>query len=264
MPKVKHRRMKPNGRNDVERYVRLEHYMLKSDAWMTMSAPAKALLIQLWVRFNGQNNSEISFSVREADAIGLSKSVAGRAFDELQERGFLKVGRQSSFTLKSRQARTWTLTTLPVGSTPATKDFMRWGRTRNGIETKQQSRQRDKQSRQRDDVAETVRKEPASVPTAGPSMPVCPQLQSRQRDTSNLPCEGQAKRPSTSPSPEAVSGELIRQERTKRGWSLRELARRAKVSHTIIGLIENGTRPLSVSIAAKLSASLDLQIGAHQ
>lgn len=139
MQKIKPRKMQPNGRNDVERFVRLDHYMLKSGAWMSMSPPAKALLIQLWVRFNGQNNSEISFSVREAGGIGLSRSVAGRAFDELQERGFLKVRRQSSFNLKSRQARTWTLTALAVGSTPATKDFMRWGKTRNEIETKPQS-----------------------------------------------------------------------------------------------------------------------------
>ena len=45
-----------------DRFVMLPHYLIKSQAWRTMPALAKALLLEVWVRYNGANNGEISFS----------------------------------------------------------------------------------------------------------------------------------------------------------------------------------------------------------
>ncbi len=114
------------GRNAYQRYVGLPHYMLNSPAWKTMSPNAKALLIAVWQRHNGVNNGEISYAVSEAAEIGMKSSPAARAFVELQDRGFLKVSRQSSFTLKKKLARTWILTAERYREEPATRDFMKW------------------------------------------------------------------------------------------------------------------------------------------
>lgn len=140
------------GRSKAEPFVRLPIWMLRSEAWRTLSPNAVKLLIDLWSRHNGQNNGEIAYAVRDAEGIGLAKSPAARAFEELVERGFLKVRRASTFTLKTKEARTWELSAEPVGGKATTKDFMRWSaqspqRDRDGGEkSRTQSPQRDAQS----------------------------------------------------------------------------------------------------------------------
>lgn len=156
--------MRPDGRSKSgDRFVALPHYLLKSDAWTTLSGDAAKLLVEIWKRHNGANNGEIAFSVREAEDIGLKKSVAARALNDLVDRGFLVVTRASAFTVKSRQSRCWRITAEPVGDAPATKDFMRWsppadsppsgtvnGSNPHAGKSRTQSPQRDAQSPQRD------------------------------------------------------------------------------------------------------------------
>ncbi len=139
MSKPKRRKVLANGRNASERFVALPHYLLRSQAWLTLAPAAKALLIQVWSRHNGMNNGEIAFSVREAADIGLTKSVAARAFRELVERGFLSVGRESTFNLKTKEARTWRLTAEQTTTEAATRDFMRWSVDGDGGKNKTQS-----------------------------------------------------------------------------------------------------------------------------
>jgi hypothetical protein len=67
------------------RFILLPHVMLKSPAWKSLSPNARALLLEVWARHN--DNGEISYAVREADAIGMHHSTASRAFDELVEKG---------------------------------------------------------------------------------------------------------------------------------------------------------------------------------
>ncbi|MBP2229379.1 hypothetical protein J2847_002678 [Azospirillum agricola] len=143
--KPHHARPNATGRNETRRFVALPHYLLNSPAWRTLTPNAKALLIDVWSRHNGANNGSIAYAVREAAGIGLSKDQAGRAFRELEERGFLKVRHASTFTLKTREARTWELTAEPCAGQPPGKDFMRW---QPPAENKTQSHQRDAQSHQ--------------------------------------------------------------------------------------------------------------------
>ena len=49
----------------TDRFVQIPHYLLKSGAWRTMPDSAKSLLIEVWVRYNGVNNGEISFACSE-------------------------------------------------------------------------------------------------------------------------------------------------------------------------------------------------------
>ena len=122
------------GRNPITRFVLLPHYLLRSVAWKTMSSNAKALLIEVWRRHNGINNGEISYAVSEAKEIGMTKSTAARSFAELIDRGFLKVSRESVFTMKNKLARTWILTAERHDEDLATKDFMRWAPKKCGAE----------------------------------------------------------------------------------------------------------------------------------
>jgi hypothetical protein len=50
------------GRKD--RYFALHHYVLNSDAWKALSAPARAVYVQVGFRYNGFNNGKIAFSVQ--------------------------------------------------------------------------------------------------------------------------------------------------------------------------------------------------------
>ena len=252
------RKMLPNGRSGGQRFVALPHYMLSSPAWMTMTPTAKALLIQLWARHNGQNNGEIGFSVRDAAAIGLSKSVAARAFAELVERGFLRVGRESSFTLKSKAARTWILTGEPIGTAPATKDFMRWQPSTETPKFKTQSPQRDAQSPQRDSQPRNEIILPISVPPAGPLGPVDTFSQSPQRDTYITPCRGD----DALVSGRVLDGVAIKAERQKRKLSLRALASMADISPEAVAKVERGE--LRGPALTKLSAALSIHLEAAQ
>jgi hypothetical protein len=68
-----------------DRYFQLHHYMLKTDAWKALSAPARAVYIQIGSRYNGNNNGnnngKLACSVRDAaKECNLAKNTASRAF----------------------------------------------------------------------------------------------------------------------------------------------------------------------------------------
>lgn len=124
------------GRRDraktVGRYTVLTEWMLASAAWQSLDCNCRCLYIELARRYRGpdSNNGKIPFSVREAATVlRIGRSTADRCFDDLQERGFIRVGKLSGFNVKGRVSTEWLLTEFPddrkVGEI-ATKDFMRW------------------------------------------------------------------------------------------------------------------------------------------
>lgn len=122
------RRHDKTGRSQgVARFLKLEHWMLKTPAWRALSPAPRALYVELAQRYNGSNNGEISMSVREAaDLVHIAKDTATKAFNDLEEKGFVRRNQCGSFNWKLRHATTWILTEFPVGETPATKEFARW------------------------------------------------------------------------------------------------------------------------------------------
>jgi hypothetical protein len=100
--------------------------MLRSPAWRALSPVEKVVLLDLWQRHNGINNGQIVYGVRDAEKIGVTKSVAALALERLVELGFLRVTRNASFRLRTKEARTWALTAKPFDERVPTKDFMRW------------------------------------------------------------------------------------------------------------------------------------------
>lgn len=107
--------------------MRLYHWMLKSDAWRSLSLPARAVLIELYSLYTGANNGDLFLSARKAaTAIGTGKTLAWRALRELRQKGFIRPRQDGSFHWKERHATTWVLSEFEFGDQQPTRDFMRW------------------------------------------------------------------------------------------------------------------------------------------
>jgi hypothetical protein len=119
------------GRSKAGRFVKIEHYLLNCAAYRSLDTVARCLYLELKQRYTGFNNGQIALGVRTAaDALGVSKNTAQRAFVALEDRGFIRVATPSSFDQK-RLSREWLLTELPDDrdGTKPSKDFMRWPAT---------------------------------------------------------------------------------------------------------------------------------------
>jgi hypothetical protein len=111
---------KQKGRSPTGRFARLAHKLLESGAYRSLSPNARALLVELAMMENGKNNGTLFLSVRDAaDRIGISDPhAAGRAFDELEQRGFIACTSEAHFAVKAgagSRARAWRLTWEAVG-----------------------------------------------------------------------------------------------------------------------------------------------------
>lgn len=83
----------PNGRNRTSRFVRLDYALLNSAAYRALSCAARALLVELAMLHNGENNGALYLSVRDAAArLGFSDSeAASNALAELKVFAFWPV-----------------------------------------------------------------------------------------------------------------------------------------------------------------------------
>jgi hypothetical protein len=130
-----HRRRQSRGRGvdatgrtiKRDRFLQLPHFLLTSEAWKNLNPIERTLFIEVAQRYNGHNNGEIGLGVRAAgEALHVRPQTVGNAFHVLIEAGFLRVGRDSAFNVKSRLAREWIVTLFPNGDRLATRDFMHW------------------------------------------------------------------------------------------------------------------------------------------
>lgn len=122
------RRTDRTGRSvGPDRFLKLDHWILKTPAWRSMGPAGRALYVELAQRFNGSNNGEISMSVREAARLlHIAKDTASKTFHELVEKGFIRRAICGSFNWRLKHATTWILTEHKLGDEPATKEFARW------------------------------------------------------------------------------------------------------------------------------------------
>lgn len=103
---------KKNPRHKSGTFTQLLHHMQRSEAWRSLSLPARAVWLEIQGRYNKSNNGLISLSCREAaDLCNICNDTASRAFNDLIDRGFIRVARDSSFATK-RLSRIWRLTHL--------------------------------------------------------------------------------------------------------------------------------------------------------
>jgi DNA-binding transcriptional MocR family regulator len=79
--------------NKSEHWTKMIRTVMQTDAWRALSTTAQALYP--WIKFewhgpNANNNGKLSLSVRQAAVcIGCDRKTAGRAFHDLQAKGFI-------------------------------------------------------------------------------------------------------------------------------------------------------------------------------
>jgi hypothetical protein len=117
------------GRKKARPFIKVDQWIMKTQAWRNLSANARAIYLELLLRFNGTNNGTIGLGCRDAaDAIHVGKSTAGRAFKELEDHGFISVGTPSGFNVNGRKTSEWVLTAFVDNRTgkPAVLTFKYW------------------------------------------------------------------------------------------------------------------------------------------
>ena len=117
-------------------HVRLYHVMLDSPAYLSLSCPARAVLVEIWKAFNGTNNGRIGLSVRRAsDRCNIARGTAARAFTEFRNAASSNA---SAFSRKALHATEWRLTWwgCDVTGERASKRFMSWGREKQNAVSK--------------------------------------------------------------------------------------------------------------------------------
>lgn len=116
-------------RNFEGQYTALPYALLRSEAWRSLSGAAVKVFLELNTRFNGGNNGNLRLSMNEAaEALGLGKATVQRAFQELQDKGFIAQQRAGSWY--HRKTHEWRLTTKPTltpeGRKTQTDDWKSW------------------------------------------------------------------------------------------------------------------------------------------
>jgi hypothetical protein len=117
-----------NKRRDGK-HVRLYDYLLKSPAYLSLSCPARAVLVEVARVYNGTNNGRLGMSIRMlAERCRIARGTAGKALKELQDRGFIDCVQVGAFSRKVPHASEWRLTWWPcdISRAPPERQFLKW------------------------------------------------------------------------------------------------------------------------------------------
>ena len=122
----KGRRIDATGRSKGEgQYFVIPYSMAHSTAFRSLSGPALRIFIEIRCRFNGGNNGHLSLSWNDgADKLSISKTTVGRAFKELEAKGFLKLRKRGHWY--GRLAAEYIVTDCQYDGNPPTRDWERW------------------------------------------------------------------------------------------------------------------------------------------
>lgn len=104
-----------SGRNELVRWVRLDHSIMNTPAYRSLSPNARSLLFEIIKRHNLSNNGSLWLSVRDAAALMgvVDLKAASAAFNELETMGFIMMTSPAHFSVKASdtsRARCWALT----------------------------------------------------------------------------------------------------------------------------------------------------------
>lgn len=113
----------------TDRHVRFYHSDLETPAFQSLDCYARALLIEFQRAHNGSNNGQIILPVKEAMrrlGIGSAHTML-RAFQQLEERGWIIATSRGSFTGGAKNSTKWELTCWPLvkGAEPK-RLFRKW------------------------------------------------------------------------------------------------------------------------------------------
>lgn len=121
--------MGKSNRKSEGQYLPLPYAQLRSPAWRSLGGAAVRVWLELHTRFNGSNNGSVRLSYAEAaEALGIGKATAQRAFQELVDRGFIVLETPGNWY--QRRAHEWRLTTKPMrhakGRVSPTHEWRNW------------------------------------------------------------------------------------------------------------------------------------------
>jgi CTP-dependent riboflavin kinase len=107
------------------KHVRSYKWEINSQAYQSLHPYARCLLVELKLKYDGENNGRISMSIREAQRrLGVGRKAAMRGFSELRDRRFIELRKQGMF--ENGMASEWELTEYSVGKQSPSKTFMSW------------------------------------------------------------------------------------------------------------------------------------------
>lgn len=97
--------------------------LVESPSYLALSPFAKCLLVLLHLHW--RNEKPVDYGIREAmHKVPCSKPTAMKAFQELQDRGFITKVDESLFNSRTQsRARTWKLNWLPYMDKPPTREW---------------------------------------------------------------------------------------------------------------------------------------------
>ena len=127
--KIKRKRKNLNNVRDPSSFVQFPKYMQESLGYKYLilkCAGALPIYIDIAIRYNGSNNGDISYSVREGKSrLGINPNTVGKYLKALEHYGFIITTQKGAFDLKKRHASTYELTMFDVaGKHKAKKSFM--------------------------------------------------------------------------------------------------------------------------------------------
>jgi len=117
-------------------FIMLRKDIFQSPAWQALRPLSRDAFVFLRSRFNGGNNGTISCSYREmATYLHTSPATAGRAIDDLIDKGFIIITKGAAFNMKQRQARKYALTHEPYNDPRPSNEWKSWSPQRGFADT---------------------------------------------------------------------------------------------------------------------------------
>ena len=108
-----------------EQFVPIPYSMAESAAWRSLSAKAVKVYIELRRRYVGHNNGKLTLSLDEgARLLGIGKATVGRALEELEAKGFVKLTKRGQWY--GRMASEYAVTDRSLNGNLATNDWKYW------------------------------------------------------------------------------------------------------------------------------------------
>ena len=153
------RHVNQTGRNEPDiKFVQLHRWMLDSPAYRTLDVYGRALIVELDLLFDGNNNGAIGLSCRKAGKrINADKDKASRSLRTLHDRGFIFPTNEADFRFTASIATTWRLAWRPYQGQKPGKEFMSWQPDKSGFrKSKKRPRKRRARPPGRDGQGELV------------------------------------------------------------------------------------------------------------
>jgi len=100
--------------------------LIKSPIYQNLIPQAKVLMTEMQVHW--RNDRLVDYGIREAaEKIPCSEKTASKAFNQLQERGFITCMEQSFFSSRTQsKSRGWRIEWLPFNDRPPANTWENW------------------------------------------------------------------------------------------------------------------------------------------